>query len=206
MPGARISILSLCLALATACSDTSSGDTTPPVEVGATDVVAADADLGPPTQSPPIVVPPKLWALDQIDVQGAWQKTRGDRKVKVAVLDDGIDYRNQALAPNMWLNPCEDHPPLHEVDPGDFDGKDDACPGEAGNGLADDLFARMEHVYGQVLPGYGPASSTVADGVFFVIGPDKQLDAYQKYLAATYGKDTKLWRLYPRDFWVPAKP
>ncbi len=72
------------------------------------------------------------------------------------------------------------------------------------DGLADDLFARMEQVYGRVLPGYGPASSTVDDGVFFVIGPDKQLDAYEKYLVATYGKGTKLWRLYPRDFWVPA--
>jgi hypothetical protein len=36
-----------------------------------------------------------------------------------------------------------------------------------------------------------------------VIGPDAQLDAWQKYLAGTVGADAKLWKLYPRDFWIP---
>ena len=52
------------------------------------------------------------------------------------------------------------------------------------------------------MPGYGPA---VPDGAYFVIGPAKQLDAYQDYLRAAVGKDAVLHRLYPRDFWVPAK-
>jgi hypothetical protein len=68
--------------------------------------------------------------------------------------------------------------------------------------LASVLAQRMPKVYGQVLPGYGPA---VTDGVYFVIGPAKQLDAYQDYLRAAVGKDAALHRLYPRDFWVPAK-
>ncbi len=63
------------------------------------------------------------------------------------------------------------------------------------------LYGRMESVYGKVLPGYGKLDP---DGVYFVIGPEKQLAAYQEYLHAAIGKDTKLFRLYPRDFWVPA--
>ncbi|MDB4958978.1 MAG: hypothetical protein JWO36_6547 [Myxococcales bacterium] len=68
--------------------------------------------------------------------------------------------------------------------------------------LADTLFARMEAVYGKVLPGYGKIDQ---GGVYFVIGPDKQLTAYQDYLHATVGKDATLYRIYPRDFWIPAK-
>ena len=60
----------------------------------------------------------------------------------------------------------------------------------------------MPGVYGQVLPGYGPA---VPGGVYFVIGPAKQLDAYQEYLHAAVGKDATLHRLYPRDYWMTLK-
>jgi hypothetical protein len=38
-----------------------------------------------------------------------------------------------------------------------------------------------------------------------VIGPEKQLVAYEAYLHAQVAKTTKLHRLYPRDFWIPAK-
>jgi hypothetical protein len=68
--------------------------------------------------------------------------------------------------------------------------------------LAATLFGRMENVYGRVLPGYGKIDP---DGTYFVIGPDKQLAAYEDYLHVTFGKDTHLFRLYPRDFWIPAK-
>jgi hypothetical protein len=37
-----------------------------------------------------------------------------------------------------------------------------------------------------------------------VIGPPKQLAAYEDYLHAAVGKAATLHRLYPRDFWVPA--
>jgi hypothetical protein len=73
------------------------------------------------------------------------------------------------------------------------------------DGLAADLFGRMPQVYGKVLPGYGVASADVDDAVFFTTGPDAQLDAWQTYLTSVEGKDAVLWRLYPRDFWVPAK-
>ena len=36
-----------------------------------------------------------------------------------------------------------------------------------------------------------------------MIGPAKQLDAYQDYLHGAVGKTTTLHRLYPRDFWIP---
>ena len=67
--------------------------------------------------------------------------------------------------------------------------------------LAQALAARMPKVYGAVMPGLGPA---VRDGVYFVIGPAKQLAAYEDYLHAAVGQATALHRLYPRDFWIPA--
>jgi Zn-dependent M16 (insulinase) family peptidase len=80
-----------------------------------------------------------------------------------------------------------------------------ALRGQAG--LAAELFARMPAVYGKVLPGYGTRSADVPDAVFFTTGPAAQLDAWASYLQATEGAegaDATLWRLYPRDFWVPA--
>jgi hypothetical protein len=61
----------------------------------------------------------------------------------------------------------------------------------------------MEAVYGKVLPGYGKLDP---GGVYFVIGPDKQLAAYQDYLHASVAKTATLYRIYPRDFWIPASP
>jgi Zn-dependent M16 (insulinase) family peptidase len=68
--------------------------------------------------------------------------------------------------------------------------------------LAHVLFARMLGVYAKVLPGLGKLAP---DATYFVIGNAKQLAAYQDYLHAAVGKDATLWKLYPRDFWIPAK-
>jgi hypothetical protein len=68
--------------------------------------------------------------------------------------------------------------------------------------LAADLFKRMPQVYAHVLPGMGVKGNDVAGGVFFVIGPEKQLSAYEEYLKKTEGPNTPLFRLYPRDFWL----
>jgi hypothetical protein len=68
--------------------------------------------------------------------------------------------------------------------------------------LAKDLFGRMEAVYGKVLPGYGKLDPKA---IYFVIGPEKQIAAYQDYLKSAVGKDAMLYRLYPRDFWLTAK-
>ena len=67
--------------------------------------------------------------------------------------------------------------------------------------LSDTLYDRMGTVYATVLPGYGAKASTVPDGVFFIIGPEKQFVAYEEYLRASEGPNTRIFRLYPRDFW-----
>jgi hypothetical protein len=70
-------------------------------------------------------------------------------------------------------------------------------------GLVEELGARFARVYARVLPGMGAGWKPAANAVYMVIGPDGQLDAWQKYLASTVGADAKLWKLYPRDFWIP---
>ena len=51
---------------------------------------------------------------------------------------------------------------------------------------------------------FSSAAKDVAGGVYFVIGPEKQMALYESYLMDTEGKDTRLHRLYPRDFWMAA--
>ena len=71
--------------------------------------------------------------------------------------------------------------------------------------LMDELHKRMGQVYAKVLPGYGVKAKDVEGGVFFVIGPEKQLVLYEDYLKTIEGADTRVHRLYPRDFWMTAK-
>jgi hypothetical protein len=66
-------------------------------------------------------------------------------------------------------------------------------------GLVGQLFQRMPAVYGAVLPGYGNALA--ADGTYLVIGPESQLQSYERYLKTTLGADAHVDRLAPRDFW-----
>jgi len=68
----------------------------------------------------------------------------------------------------------------------------------------DQLKSRMMRVYGQVLPGLDPNSADVAGGNFFMIGPEMQFEEFEKYLKTVESPDTKLYRIYPRDFWVVA--
>ncbi len=63
---------------------------------------------------------PLLWALENtgqvaagqagtagadIDVEAAWNVTKGSRNVVVAVVDTGIDYTHPDLLANLWINP-----------------------------------------------------------------------------------------------------
>jgi Zn-dependent M16 (insulinase) family peptidase len=70
--------------------------------------------------------------------------------------------------------------------------------------LYDSLHHRMHEVYGKVLPGLGPKGPDVDHVVYFVIGPESQLTEYEEYLNSVEGK-TKLYWLYPRDYWLPAE-
>jgi hypothetical protein len=69
--------------------------------------------------------------------------------------------------------------------------------------LSRELFRRMPRVYARVLPGLGAPVKEVEDGCFFTIGPEKQFAAYEQYLKTVEGPGAKLYRLYPRDFWLP---
>ncbi|NOZ08419.1 MAG: hypothetical protein GXO91_06030 [FCB group bacterium] len=72
-------------------------------------------------------------------------------------------------------------------------------------GDAPDLYEmlkkRMPEVYGRVLPGLGPKGSAVKGALYFVIGPETQLDPYETYLKSIDEKAV-LYRVYPRDYWI----
>lgn len=69
--------------------------------------------------------------------------------------------------------------------------------------LYDSLHDRMHEVYGKVMPGLGPDGAEVSNAVYYVIGPESQLAEYEEYLNSVEGT-TRLYRLYPRDYWLPA--
>ncbi len=71
--------------------------------------------------------------------------------------------------------------------------------------LAEELFKRKDRVYAQILPGYGIKGKDVTGANYFVIGSEKQMSAYEAYLKSVEGTETKLYRLYPRDFWITLK-
>lgn len=71
--------------------------------------------------------------------------------------------------------------------------------------LADELFKRMGTVYARILPGYGTKAGDIPGGVYFVIGPEQQLSAYEQYLKTVEGPEAKLFRVYPRDYWITAE-
>jgi Zn-dependent M16 (insulinase) family peptidase len=71
--------------------------------------------------------------------------------------------------------------------------------------LAEELFKRKDKVYGRVLPGYNVKGKDVGGANYFVIGAEKQMTAYEAYLKSADSADSKLYRLYPRDFWLVTK-
>lgn len=64
-----------------------------------------------------------------IDAPEAWNRTTGDAKVIVAVVDSGVAYDHPDLAPNIWRNPGENG-----------GGKEANGADDDGNGLVDDAF------------------------------------------------------------------
>jgi Zn-dependent M16 (insulinase) family peptidase len=70
--------------------------------------------------------------------------------------------------------------------------------------LSEELFKRMNTVYARILPGLGAKASDVQGGVFYAIGPEKQLTAYEEYLKTVEGPGARLFRIYPRDYWIRA--
>jgi hypothetical protein len=68
--------------------------------------------------------------------------------------------------------------------------------------LDEELYKRMDAAYSLALPGYDPEAKTPAGANYFVIGPEKQLSAWETYLKNSLKPAAKLERLYPRDFWI----
>jgi Zn-dependent M16 (insulinase) family peptidase len=65
--------------------------------------------------------------------------------------------------------------------------------------LGELLFDRKDAVLAPQLPGWNSAWQPAPGGSYFLIGPDKQLDAFDTY-AKTFG--TAVTKVYPRDFWM----
>ncbi len=69
--------------------------------------------------------------------------------------------------------------------------------------LGNTLFDRKDEVYARAIPEYGSVRARdIANAQYFAIGPEKQLDALDQYIKAKE-PDTKVYRLYVRDFWMP---
>ena len=71
--------------------------------------------------------------------------------------------------------------------------------------LAEELYKRKDKVYGRVLPGFNVKGADVAGANYFAIGAERQMTAYEAYLKSSEGADTKLYRIYPRDYWITMK-
>jgi len=71
--------------------------------------------------------------------------------------------------------------------------------------LSAQLYQRKDSVHQRVFPGYGMKGRDIPGHNFFVIGPEKQMAAYEAYLKSVEGAETQLYRLYPRDFWLTPK-
>jgi hypothetical protein len=71
--------------------------------------------------------------------------------------------------------------------------------------LAAELYDRMGAAYARILPGYGVKARDVKGAVNFIIGPEKQFASYEEYLKSVEGPEARVYRLYPRDFWMPLR-
>ncbi|MCB0350557.1 MAG: hypothetical protein KDD38_05200, partial [Bdellovibrionales bacterium] len=73
------------------------------------------------------------WGMLDIGVSKAWNKSRGNEKIVVAVIDTGVDYTHEDLVENLWRNKGEMGT--------DSQGRDKATNGvdDDNNGYIDDL-------------------------------------------------------------------
>jgi hypothetical protein len=72
--------------------------------------------------------------------------------------------------------------------------------------LMDSLYAHMLPQYGKVIPGLGVRAADLPGATKLAIGDEKQLTLYEDYLKSVEGPDTKLYRIWARDFWINSKP
>ncbi len=77
----------------------------------------------------------KQWGMLDIGTVSAWDVSRGNNKVIVAVIDTGVDYTHEDLLPNIWRNPGET-------------GKDAMGRDKSANGIDDDNNGYVDDVIG----------------------------------------------------------
>lgn len=70
----------------------------------------------------------------RIEVDKAWDITRGDSTVVIAIVDSGVLWNHEDLVENMWINPAEDTDGDGRYTTADNDGVDND-----GNGYIDDV-------------------------------------------------------------------
>ncbi len=70
-------------------------------------------------------------------------------------------------------------------------------------GIADQIFARVDKVYGKIMPGYGPKAKETPGAVYYIIGNDKQFRAMDTDVEVR--EDEHVYKLYPRDYWLIGK-
>lgn len=66
--------------------------------------------------------------------------------------------------------------------------------------LAQELFKRVDQVYGPIIPGYGPKAKDVPGAMYYLIGNDKQFQSLDKDVQTR--EDEHVYKLYPRDYWL----
>jgi Zn-dependent M16 (insulinase) family peptidase len=62
------------------------------------------------------------------------------------------------------------------------------------------ILPRVDKVYGQMLPGYGPKAKDVPGAIYYIIGNQKQFSAMDSDVQAR--EDEHVYKLYPRDYWL----
>ena len=67
-------------------------------------------------------------------------------------------------------------------------------------GVGDQIFQRVDKVYGKLLPGYGPKAKETPGAIYYVIGNDKQFRAMDADVQVR--EDEHVYKLYPRDYWL----
>ena len=66
--------------------------------------------------------------------------------------------------------------------------------------LAEELFKRMDQVYGAVVPGYSAKAKDVPGAIYYLIGNEKQFKSLDADVQAR--EDEHVYKLYPRDYWL----
>ena len=87
----------------------------------------------------PLFLDGRQFGLSLINAQSAWDVTTGSSNIVVAVVDQGIDFTHQDLAPNMWTNPAE----------------------IASNGVDDDSSGVVDDIHGANFTPLGPANGNI---------------------------------------------